>query len=213
MQKTENKSEKLSSFRKDFPYLCVMSVLVSFGGWIGENISRYFGSRTMDSRFHLLPFLSPYGLLVLLLYAALRDPDRIAFFGRPVFKKINRKTKLLSNLLCLLVITAAGFFGELLVGTFWEKAFGVVLWDYTNHSYCFTRYTCLMTTILYGVGGYLFFRLLFFPLFRQIKKLPRKTAKILGYSLGVLILIDTAIMGIHIAVFGKAPIYWSVRLR
>ena len=61
--------------------------------------------------------------------------------------------------------------------------------------------------------GYLFFRLGFTLLFRLIKKLPRKTAKILGFTLGALILLDTTIMGIHIAVFRRAPVYWTVRFR
>ena len=201
------------TFRENFPYMCVMAVLASFVGWLGENISTLIGSGKIDSRFHLLPFLSPYGLIVLFLYAALRDIDRATFFGKPLFKRDTLTARILSNLYCLVFITAAAFVGEIIVGNLWEKAFGVVLWDYTNHTYCFTRYTCLLTTVLYGIGGYLFFRLLFSPLLRLIKKLPRKTAKILGFTLGVFILTDTAFMGIYIAVFRQAPVYWSVRFR
>ena len=206
-------AQKTNTFREDFPYLCVFAVLASFVGWLGENLSTLIGSGKIDSRFHLLPFLSPYGLIILFLYAALRDVDRATFFGKPLFARDTRATRILSNLYCLLFITAAAFFGELIVGNFWEKAFGVVLWDYTNHAYCLTRYTCLLTTVLYGTGGYLFFRLGFFPLFRRIKKLPRKTAKILGFTLGALLLLDTAIMSIHIAVFRRPPVYWTVRFR
>ena len=205
--------QKTNTFREEFPYICVLAVLAALVGWIGENLSTLIGSGKIDSRFHLFPFLSPYGLIVLFLYAALRDVDRATFFGKPLFSRDNLQTKLLSNGSCLLFITAAVFLGELIVGNLWKKAFGVILWDYTNHAYCFTRYTCLLTTVLYGAGGYLFFRLGFSPLFQLIKKLPRKTAKILGFTLGVLILTDTAIMGIHIAVFRRAPVYWTVRFR
>lgn len=211
MQKTS--VQPTHTFRQEFPYICVLAVLASLVGWLGENISTLIGSGKIDSRFHILPFLSPYGLIVLFLYAALRDVDRATFFGKPLFTHDTLQTKILSNLYCLVFITAAAFVGELIVGNLWEKAFGVVLWDYTNHAYCFTRYTCLLTTVLYGTGGYFFFRLGFSPLFRGIKKLPRKTAKLIGYTLGVLILADTAFMGIHIAVFRRAPVYWTVRFR
>ena len=211
MQKEKNANRP--RFQQDFPYICVLSVLAAFVGWVGENISTLIGSGKIDSRFHILPFLSPYALIVLFLYAALRDVDRATFFGKPLFHGNTLPNKLLSNLYCLFFITAAAFVGELIVGNLWEKGFGVVLWDYTNHAYCFTRYTCLLTTVLYGTGGYLFFRLGFAPLFRLIKKLPRKTAKILGFTLGALILADTAIMGVHIAVFHRAPAYWTVRFR
>jgi len=169
MRKNKNKT---SVFLENLPYLCVLAVIVSFAGWVGENIATLIGSRKIDSRFHLLPFISPYGLIVILLYAAFRDVDRATFFGKPLFKKDTVGTRIWSNLYCLVVITAAVFVGELIVGNLWEKAFGVILWDYTNHPYCVTRYTCLSTTLLYGAGGYLFFRLIFAPLFRLIKKLP-----------------------------------------
>lgn len=209
----QKNARKKHTFREEFPYICVLAVLAALVGWLGENISKLIVSGKIDSRFHLLPFLSPYGLIVLFIYAALRDVDRATFFGKPLFHRNTLQTRILSNVYCLLFITAAAFLGELLVGNLWEKVFGVVLWDYTNHAYCFTRYTCLLTTVLYGTGGYLFFRLGFSPLFRLIKKLPRKTAKILGFTLGALILLDTTIMGIHIAVFRRAPVYWTVRFR
>ncbi len=210
MQKTVQQTD---TFKEEFPYVCVLGVLASLVGWLGENLSTLIGSGKIDSRFHLLPFLSPYGLIVLFLYAALRDVNRATFFGKPLFRRNDIQTKILSNVYCLFFITAAAFLGELIVGNLWEKAFGVILWDYTNHAYCLTRYTCLLTTVLYGIGGYLFFRLGFSPLFRLIKKLPRKTAKMLGYTLGVLLLLDTTVMGVHIAVFRRAPTYWTVRFR
>lgn len=204
---------KINTFRQDFPYLCVVAVIASFIGWIGENVAIFIGSGKMDSRFYLLPFISSYGLIVLFLYAALRDVDRATFFGKPLFKGDTLASKILSNLYCLVFITAAAFLGEIIVGTFWEKTCGVILWDYTNHPYCITRYTCLSNILLYGGAGYLIFRLGFSPLFRLIKKMPRKIAKIIGYTLGTLILADTAFMGIYTFVRKKAPVYWRIYLR
>ena len=211
MQK--NRKKTTPDFREDFPYICVLATLASLVGWLGENISTLIGSGKIDSRYHLLPFLSPYGLIVLLLYAALRNVDRATFFGKPLFVGETPQSKISSNLYCLFFITVATFLGELIVGNLWEHAFGVILWDYTNHAYCFTRYTCLLTTVLYGTGGYLFFRFGFAPLLHLIKKLPRKTAKIIGFTMGILLLLDTAIMCVHIAVFRRAPVYWTVRFR
>ena len=89
----QKNAQKKHTFREEFPYICVLAVLAALVGWLGENISKLIASGKIDSRFHLLPFLSPYGLIVLFIYAALRDVDRATFFGKPLFQGNTLQTK------------------------------------------------------------------------------------------------------------------------
>lgn len=201
-------------FRNDFPWLCLLGVLFAVCGWVVENLAKLVGSGRIDCRFHLLPFISPYSLIAFALYLALGDPNRLTFFGKSLFKTDTKKTKIFSNLLCFVIIALAVFFGELVVGNVWDALFGVELWNYENHATHVTKFTSLQSALLFGAGGYLVFKLLFSPLLSLFKrKIPHKIAKIVGGALLLIIWLDTIFMGIHIAVFGEAPMYWSVNLR
>lgn len=201
-------------FRNDLPWLCFMGVIFASAGWIIENTAKLIGSGQIDCRFHLLPFISPYSLIPFALYSVLGNPNHLTCFGKPLFKTKTRKTVFLSNLLSFLFIAFTVFFGELLVGNLWDCLFGVELWNYDNHVTRVTKYTSLRSAFSFGIGGYLIFKLIFSPMLNFFKrKIPRKIAKIVGCTLLLIILLDTVFMGIHIAVFRRAPMYWTVRFR
>ena len=48
---------------------------------------------------------------------------------------------------------------------------------------------------------------------KQIRKIDYNVAKAVCSTLGVLIILDTCMMGLHIAVVGEAPVYWQLILR
>jgi hypothetical protein len=52
----------------EFFYLCVLGIAVAMIGWIVENVFRVIDIGVIDSRYHLLPFISPYGLAVFALH-------------------------------------------------------------------------------------------------------------------------------------------------
>ena len=108
-----------------FFYLCFLAIFVSFLGWIVENTFRAFCNRTIDSRFHLLPFLSPYGLIVFAYYLLLSDPDDLAVFGRHIFKQKTTATIIASNIIAWAGMCVTVFLGELAVGNFWYYVTGV----------------------------------------------------------------------------------------
>lgn len=192
-----------------FFYLCFLAIFVSFLGWIVENTFRAFCNHTIDSRFHLLPFLSPYGLIVFAYYLLLSDPDDVAVFGRRIFKQKTTKTIILSNIIAWLGMCLAVFLGELAVGNFWYCVTGVELWHYCN-GICVTQFTGVSQALGYGSAAYFLFRFGYRPALKWVQaKMPYKVAKTISLVLGTLIVADTALMYVMIAINGGAPMWWS----
>ncbi|MGN0771428.1 MAG: hypothetical protein ACI4MI_02455 [Christensenellales bacterium] len=193
-----------------FFYLCLLAIATSMLGWIVENVFRGFCNRTIDCRFHLLPFLSPYGLIVFAYYLLLSDPNDIAVFGKNIFKQKTKTTVVLSNLLCWAGMCVAVFLGELAVGNIWYYLTGVELWHYSN-GICVTQFTGVCQALAYGTAAYALFRFVYRPSIRWVQnKVPYKVAKIISLTLGTLIVADTILMGVMIAVNGKAPMWWRI---
>lgn len=201
----------LTIFGVEVVYLCVLGIATAFLGWLAENVVKIISSGTFDCRFHLLPFISPYALIVFAVHIVFGNADKIAPFGKQIFRHDTVYFKILSNLLVLVTIYLFVFFGELIVGNLWEILFGVKLWDYSSSPLHVTQYAGLIPTLGYGTGAYLLFRFVYTPALNYLRKnMKYKTALILSCTLGVLIVLDTLIMILATAITRQAPMYWSV---
>ena len=199
----------------EFVYLYLFGIFIAFLGWVGENIPRAINPvvATIDSRFHLLPFISPYLLISFAIHLVIGDPDHLCFFGKPLFKKKTLKTAVLSNLICYVLLCAGVFFGELAVGNLWEILFGVQLWNYNGWPLTVTQYTSIVTTLGFGTAAYVIVRFVYKPMMKLIcEKGPFRVAKWICCTLGVAIVLDTVWMNIQMAMYGEAPIYWQIIL-
>ena len=216
MKKT--KEPKIRQVKKPFTifgveavYLCVLGIATAFLGWLAENVVKIISNGTFDCRFHLLPFISPYALIVFAVHIVFGNPDNIAPFGRQLFRNDNPYSKICSNILVLAIIYIFVFFGELIVGNTWEILFGVKLWNYSSSPLHITQYAGLIPTLGYGTGAYLLFRFVPTPSLKFLQKnMKHRTALILSCTLGVLIVLDTLIMILVTAITRQAPMYWSV---
>lgn len=205
--------KRLTVMGVEFVYLYLFGIGVACLGWITENVCRIVSCGIVDCRFHLLPFISPYALIPFAFQILLGDPDRLAPFGKKLFKKENAKNKLLSNFICIAVICAFVFLGELVVGNVWEYLFGVRLWNYSNSPLHVTRYAGLPSALGMGLGAYLIFKFVYKPLLRVIRrKVNFGVAKAICLTLGVAIVLDTLIMAVQIIAFHQPPMYWQVHL-
>lgn len=204
------KSKKpLSIFGVEFVYLYLFGIGVAFIGWIAENAFKFAVSGVIDSRFHLLPFISPYLLIPLAFHIALGTPNDVTFFGKKVFKTGNAKTKILSNVIAYFSICLCVFLGELVVGNLWDILFDVRLWNYSKHPLHVTKFTSVISVFGFGTGAYLIFKFLYTPILNFIrKKISFKTAKWICLTLGVLIVLDTVRMMLSIVILGEAPNFW-----
>ena len=210
---TEKKRWKILGV--EFVYLWFFGIGVAFLGWFVENLARALGSpATWDCRFHLLPFISPYGLLPLAFHVALGDPDDLVIFGKRLFREKTRKSVICSNVIAFVFMCLGVFLGELAVGNLWDALFGVKLWDYTGYPLTLTQYTSIVTTLGLGAGAYLLFRFVYKPLLHLIRaRVSFKVAKWVSCTLGVAIVLDTVVMIVFLAVFKEAPMYWSISFR
>ncbi len=206
--------KRFKIFGVEFCYLYFLGICMACLGWIIENVGRLITYGIIDSRYHILPFISPYALIVFAFHIVLGNPDSITFFGHKVFEKDTRKTAVLSNLLTVALFCVLTFFGELAIGNLWDKCFGVQLWDYSNQPLHCTPYAGLIPTLCYGVGCYVIFRLVYMPSLKAVRKhMNFNVARIICYTLGILIVLDTLRMMLCIMIFGEAPMIWSVSFR
>ena len=186
----ERKRRKVTVFGYEVCYFGVAMIIFSFFGFCAENIGRMTVQHVFDCRHQLLPFLFAYGIALLAIYCCLG--------------------KILSHIVYFLVIFAFIMAGEIAVGMLYEKFAGVILWDYSQIPTHITRYTSIITTLLYGGGVYLIMAFAFKPMMKLISKMGRKAAIIIDSTLGTAIIIDFIVMLVIMFVTGAAPEYWSV---
>lgn len=201
-------------FGVEVVYLAILGIGMAMIGWIAENTVKAISDGVIDSRFHTLPFISPYALVPFAFAIVFGNADDLALFGKKVFRHSSRRTKIASNIVTYVIICLGVFVGELIVGNAWEILFGVQLWNYSTLPLQVTQYAGLIPSLGYGTGAYLLFRFAYTPLLNLLrKKADFKKAKVIAIVLGSLIVLDTVVMGIHIAVAGEAPMLWRIYLR
>ena len=206
--------KRLMLFGNEFIYIYVLAIIASFIGWMVENIARLISLGIWDCRFHILPFISPYGLAVFAMYIAIGNTDSVIVFGKKVFKQDTKKTKILSNLISFLLICVFVFLGELGFGNLMEACFGVQLWNYSSQPLHVTQYAGLFSTLGFGAGAWFIMKFCFYPaLWFLQRKMNYKAAVILVCTLGIAIVLDTCAMVLQVIITGNAPMYWSVKVR
>ncbi len=197
----------------EFVYLGILAIMLGFVGWLAENTVRAISVGIIDCRFHLLPFIGEYGLIVFAVHLVFGTPDDFAFFGHHVFKKKTLTNKVLSNVLAFVIMCAVVFLAELGLGNLWDKVFGLQLWDYSSLPFSVTRYAGLILSLGYGFGCWLLFRLAYAPALKLVRKMDYKVAKIVCCTLGILIVADFIFMLVQFIIFKQAPMWWSINLR
>ncbi len=210
---SEAEGRRFKIFGVEFVYLYLFGIGLAFVGFVAENLARLIGFGILDSRFHILPFISPYLLIVFALHLLVLDPDDLTFFGKQVFREKNRRSVIYSNVICYLLICAFVFLGELAVGNLWDVFFGVELWNYSSLPFSVTQYAGLVPTLGYGTGAYLILKFVYKPTLALVRRrVSFRTAKIICLTLGVLIVLDTVRLMLMIAFLGEAPMYWMIKL-
>ena len=163
MNAEKQEEKRLMLLGKEVYYLYILGIALAFLGWIAENVVQLITHGIITSKFHILPFISPYALIVFAVHIFLGDPDNIAVFGKPVFKNSTLRNKILSNLLSFLFACFFVFISELIVGNLWYELFDVALWSYSGWIGEFTQFTSLPSTFGFGAAAYLGFRFLYKP--------------------------------------------------
>lgn len=140
--------------------LGIVITVVSFLGFITENVWLAATKGYIDNRNMTLPFLLGYGLAMVAIYLMLGLPSKIVFFGHSLSIK-NKLLRIVFYFVCVMVCVSVG---EILLGTLVEKTCNVVWWDYTRLPMHITKYTSIPTSIAFSTLITIFMSVFFEPL-------------------------------------------------
>lgn len=160
--------------------------VVSFLGFVVENIwlaltKGYINNRNMNA-----PFLLGYGMLILVMYLIIGTPNKVLFFS----KDKKRLPKWLSYILYFMLAFIIVCVAEIALGVTFERVSGLEYWDYSCISFHFTKYTSVPTSIAFAALITIFMGWMFDPLMSAIMKMDPRLMKVLSILLVFIMLSD-----------------------
>lgn len=190
-------------------YLWIVVALVSFLGFVVENIwlavtKGYINNRNMHA-----PFLLGYGMMVIFLFFAMGTPDEMAQWG--IFKWIETKWM-------RYIIYFSGSFilvsiGEILLGTIVEKLCGIEYWNYSGLPMNITKYTSVPTSLGYALMITFFMGKCFTPLMERLTRLDSLGLRAVSTILMAVMALDF-FYSFHQMVLSKDfYLRWKIKLR
>lgn len=146
--------------------LCMVAILVSFLGFVVENVWLAVIKGYVDNRNMCFPFLFGYGIAMLLIFWTLGTPKKPWLFG----KSILIKNRILKRFLYFAGVMLCVCIGEILLGTFVEKTCHFYWWDYSMIPLHITRYTSIPTSTMFSVAITFFMDVVLKPLYDFFQK-------------------------------------------
>lgn len=163
----------------------LLTMAMSFLGWSFETVFVLINTGKLhDQGFMTMPFCPIYGCSLLAMYLLAGTPDE----GRGLLKNVdNRIVRYGAYLLIAFIVPSLA---ELLVGLFFDKAFGVWLWSYENQPLNINGYVCLPVSLAWAALIFAFMKWLFPLLKGLIGKIPTGSARIIAVALFALTVAD-----------------------
>ncbi len=118
--------------------LGIMILVISFLGFMLENIWLAFTKGFMNNRNMTLPFLLGYGLLVVGMYILLGTPQHVKFLGN----SLEGENSIIYFLFSAVIVSV----GEIALGTLVENFLGFEYWNYEWIPLHITKYTSVPTS-------------------------------------------------------------------
>lgn len=194
--------------RPGFYDLVILFVLVSFLGWCMETI--YFRIRWgafSDRGFLTLPLCTIYGSCILAVYLLMGTPTGGRL--RSLFERAKRLPVLLRSLsyvgLYAIYFMAAALIptiAEFFVALFFDKVFGIVLWNYSYYRFDICGYICLEMTLVWGILITAAMRFVWPLLVKLVCLSSPRVIKVKTVVLSVLILADLLFNIIYLCLNG-----------
>ncbi len=146
----------------------ITTALISFLGFLLENIWLAFTKGYMDNRNMKFPFLFGYGLLVMAMHMFLGTPSAFAARICTSLDAPEFVGKIIYFLTVMVIVSA----GEILLGTFMEKTCHIEYWNYSWIPMHLTKYTSLPTSIGFALVISVFEEYFACPLINAAARLP-----------------------------------------
>lgn len=165
---------------------CWMIILISFVGFLVENIWNVLTSGQIDNRNMHLPFILGYGLAILGVYL---------LFGLPTDNKglislTNSSSTAFRYVAYILLVTVFICISEIIIGYGVQYFSGVYYWDFSDVPLHITRYTSILTSVAYSITITLFMNYLFDSIMTWFSHFDDKAYKYVGIILIALLTID-----------------------
>lgn len=168
--------------------LCLIAIIVSFLGFVVENIWLSYSRGRIDNRNMCFPFLIGYGIAIILIFIILGTPKKPWLFGF----KLNIRNKFMRIFFYFIGVMLCVSLGEIVIGTIVEKTCNFYWWDYSKLPLHITRYTSLPTSIMFSAMIVIFMNNFFIPLFDYFSRISNQTFQTLSIILFCLLIGDFA---------------------
>lgn len=186
--------------------LCLVVTVISFLGFVVENVWLSITKGYIDNRNMTLPFLLGYGIAIVLIYVLFGTPEHLKIFG---FETEITDTFVQTIIYYGIVIMCVSV-GEIALGTFVEKTCGIIWWDYTRLPMHFTRYTSLPTSMAFSLGITVFMRRFFTPLMTRFLQMESDNLKFWAITFMTLLCVDFFVNAVRVATTGELRSTWKI---
>lgn len=189
--------------------LGIMAAVVSFLGFVVENIwlamtKGYINNRNMNA-----PFLLGYGLFVVALYFAVGTPEHMVLLRK--FRI--RLSKAARYCIYFIIAMIAVSVSEIILGMAVEKMCGFYYWNYASIPLHITRYTSVPTSAAFAVLITFLMGICFEPIMSWISKMDPGLLRVVSVILMVVMMWDF-ILSFHYMITKKAfHMKWTVWIK
>ena len=197
--------------KKCFCPMVLTAAVISFLGFVLENIWLLLSKGVADNRNMSLPFLAGYGIGVVGLYLLLGTPrkplphlrKRMGVMRIPLWVRYA-----LYFLVSFVAVTAA----EVVLGAAFEYVMGFAYWDYSELPLTITRYSSVLTSAGFALIITLFMSFAMERLIGVLSRLPLKISLPLSVSLGALMTADMLLSFYIMYIEKEHNILWQICL-
>ena len=165
--------------------LYLVFLLISFVGFLYEYSLAYMLNYDLDRNFLNLPICPIYGSGVIISYLVFDTPKNMRIFNYKI--KYNHKIKLY---LYFLFTSISATILEYIIGTYFEKVFDIVLWNYNELLFTFNKYCSLIPSIGWGILITIFMNIYFDRIYSRFYNYRLESLIIITLPSLIFILID-----------------------
>lgn len=185
--------------------LGIMAAVVSFLGFVVENIwlamtKGYINNRNMNA-----PFLLGYGLLMLFMYFTFGTPYELRGFQKVKSKII----KYILYFLCAFIVVCIG---EIVLGVVVEHLCRIEYWNYSNIPLHITKYTSIPTSTAFAMMITVFMGKIFPVLMEWITRVNAQWIKVICIVLWAIMLFDFIVSFWYMIKGKKFYLKWKIYL-
>lgn len=176
-----------------FSRFVLIFLCISFLGWAMETVYVSLNNGRYCKRGFLhLPFCTIYGFTILAIYCFIGTPKEGGLFLR----KLEGKKRILPYILLAMLIPSIA---ELITGIFFDKVFGIRLWQYFSYKFNLNGYICLEVSTAWGGLITMFMGFIFPHIKNGVARIPDTSANILASVMLVSVCSDWVISFLSIA--------------